>query len=92
MTLKKRLNTLAAQLYRSMNHNTEPGFDFEKSTHPTERLMFDQACLAYEFFMGDSPDWRGEEDEEELAANRLASEEQAADGAQRFGRIGGLDD
>jgi hypothetical protein len=48
--------------------------------------------LAYEFFMGDSPDWRGEEDEEELAANRLASEEQAADGAQRFGRIGGLDD
>jgi hypothetical protein len=27
---------------------------------------------------------------EELAANRLASEEQAADGAQRFGRIGGL--
>jgi hypothetical protein len=27
---------------------------------------------------------------EELAANRLASEEQAADGAQRFGRVRGL--
>jgi hypothetical protein len=65
MALKKRLNTLAAQLYRSMNYNTEPGFDFEKSSHPTERLMFDQACLAYEFLMGDSPDWRGDEGEDE---------------------------
>jgi hypothetical protein len=65
MALKKKLNTLADQLYRSMNHISRPEFDYQKSPHPTERLMFDQACLAYEFFMGDSPDWRGEEDEEE---------------------------
>jgi hypothetical protein len=65
MALKKKLNTLADQLYRSMGHISRPEFDYEKSPHPTERLMFDQACLAYEFFVGDSPDWLGKEDEEE---------------------------
>jgi hypothetical protein len=66
MKLKRKLNTLADRLYQSMGHISRPGFDFEKATHPTERLMFDQACLAYEFLMGDSPDWRGEEDEEDF--------------------------
>lgn len=65
MALKKKLNTLADQLYRSMDYISRPDFDYDKSPHPTERLMFAQACIAYEFLMGDSPDWRGEEEEEE---------------------------
>jgi hypothetical protein len=65
MKLKRKLNDLADQLYRSMGMISRPEFDYEKSPHPTERLMFDQACIAYEFFHGDSPDWENEDDEDD---------------------------
>jgi hypothetical protein len=69
MALKKRLNTLADQLYQEIGNRSRPEFDYEQSPHPLEKLMFIYACLAYQHFEGDSPDWRGEEEDEDLCAS-----------------------
>ena len=62
--IKDRLNRLAAEFYLAMGYKARKGFDFQQSQHPQERLCYGMAELAWEEFMGDSPDYAEDEDEE----------------------------
>lgn len=62
MKIKKRLNELAWQFYRQMGYEHRKDFDFSTSSHPQELMCYRMAEIAWEEFMGDSPDYA--EDEE----------------------------
>lgn len=69
--IKNRLNRLAAEFYLLMGYKVKDGFDFTKSQHPQEKMCYYMAEIAYEEFMGDSPDCEeDEEDEEEEGGDR----------------------
>ena len=48
--MKDDFNELARELYAMMGYVAEEGFDFTKSRHPTERLMYAMAEAAYDHF------------------------------------------
>lgn len=62
MKIKDRLNELAGKFYEVFGYKAKDGFDFTQSQHPMEKTMYKMAELAYEEFMGDTPDYA--EDEE----------------------------
>lgn len=64
MKVKARLNELARSLYRQMGYVQREGFDFSASQHPQELMCYRMAEIAWEEFMGDSPDYAEDEEEE----------------------------
>ena len=65
MKIRDRLNNLAREFYRQMGYLQREGFDFSASEHPQERMCYRMAEIAYEEFMGDSPDYAYDEEDEE---------------------------
>lgn len=49
--LHEKLNLLARRFYEEIGNTVPEGFDFSESSHPTERLMYTQALMAYEFHL-----------------------------------------
>ncbi len=64
MGIKARLNNLARLFYRQMGYVQREGFDFASSRHPQELMCYRMAEIAWEEFMGDSPDYAEDEEEE----------------------------
>lgn len=54
--VKDKINKIAALLYKELGYQSPDEFDFQESTHPTEKLMFELACIAWEEITGDYPD------------------------------------
>lgn len=50
VVLKYKVNTLARAFYRMQGYVVPEGYDFSKAKHPQERLCWEQALLAYEFW------------------------------------------
>lgn len=48
--LKFEVNQLARLFYKMQGYNAPEGFDFTKSKHPTELLMFEYAKISLEFW------------------------------------------
>lgn len=65
MLVKDKINEIARILYLRMGYKRDKGFDFEESSHPQERMVFDMACLAWEEIFGDSPDLYSDLEEDE---------------------------
>lgn len=61
-TTRQRVNELAWGFYYLHGYEQPERYDFSQATHPQEKLMFALAEYAYEFFMGDSPDYSDEEE------------------------------
>ena len=49
--LHEKLNLLARRFYEEQGCVVSDDFNFSESTHPTERLMYNQALMAYEFHL-----------------------------------------
>jgi len=49
VVLKFKINRLAWLFYRMHGYNVEIGYDFSKSKHPQEKLMFEMAKTAIQF-------------------------------------------
>jgi hypothetical protein len=58
----QQINQLALKFYQALGCTQSEDYDFSEAKHPTERLMFFMAEIAYEHFYGDSPDY-GNSDE-----------------------------
>jgi hypothetical protein len=55
MTVKDKLNKMARLVYQEMGYVVKEGFDFEASSHPTEQMCFNIACLIWDELFYDSP-------------------------------------
>lgn len=51
VVLKYQLNQLARVLYMMSGYTVPEGYDFSKAKHPTEKLMWEQAKISYEFWI-----------------------------------------
>lgn len=48
--LKFKLNSFARLLYSMMGYTVEEGYDFSKAKHPTEKMIWQMASSAYDYF------------------------------------------
>lgn len=48
--LRFRINQLARLFYKLHGYNVEEGYDFSKAVHPQEKLMWEMAELAFEYW------------------------------------------
>ncbi|MBD2488980.1 hypothetical protein [Aulosira sp. FACHB-615] len=76
MKIRDRLNRLAKEFYAQMGHVVKDGFDFSASRHPQESMRYRMAEIAWEEFMGDSPDYA--EDEEDIQEIPITQSDRAS--------------
>lgn len=65
MKIRDRLNSLARDFYRQMGYVAKEGFDFSSSQHPQELMCYRLAEIAWEEFLGDSPDYADDNEDED---------------------------
>jgi hypothetical protein len=58
-----RLNKLARQFYKVLGYEVREGFDFSSARHSRERMCYRMAELAFEEFIGYTPEDLDLEDE-----------------------------
>lgn len=49
-------NTLAGGFYQEMGYTVPDGYRFDKATHPTERMCWRMAVMAYQFLTETDPE------------------------------------
>lgn len=52
----KQTLQLADAFYQMMGYKSRPNFKYHDSNHPTERLVWEMACLAQELLAGNEVD------------------------------------
>lgn len=48
--VKSDINRLARLYYRMMGYTVPEGYDFSKAHHPTEKMVWQQAEISFEFW------------------------------------------
>ena len=47
---KADINTLARLFYKMMGYEVPQGYDFSKAHHPSEKMVWEQAKISFEFW------------------------------------------